>query len=175
MSMLKRNNRFALILLVLFIAAIPWILGRVISWRIYHNVQNRFGNQYAIVAANQNGKAGVAFNMYRTSAHLLYTYFFPPVPQGSGHFTGTRHHLIVLISNNKLVEIGTWSFRSFSLEFDNHGIEIAAMDPTLMQFYQYKEVELINFRGLRIKNIGKPPGVSFYIPGWSLSRGYRPD
>ena len=161
----NRKMRFAVCLVGVF-AILPWLVGWVISWRIYHDLNNRFGDRYAILGANQNGRPGIAFNMYRTGFMLFYRWLIPPVPVGSGAFLGVRNHLIFLISDNEWVYLATWSFRSFSMSIDSDPDQLSVLTPDERLLYLYNDADVSRIRGLRVVNIGKPATGRFYLRGY---------
>ena len=150
--MLIRNSlRYLLLAAVL---AALFFLGaeRAMISKIRSDIEASLGNDYAIIALPMEGEDFEHPSLWRMlrraliyEANLSGEY----TPQGSGGFTGKKHHLALNISDNEKIYFCEWSFRNWGLVIDGYGSTdcdiIANLPEADKKFYRHGE------GGLRIR------------------------
>ena len=138
--------------------------------KIKGNIEESLGNDYAIIALHMEGKdfdqpslwrmLRQAF-LYETNITGLYT------PQGSGGFTGKKHYLALLISDNEKISFGKWSFRNWDLVINQYGISnydiIDNLSVVDQKLYKYEQSEIDVNQGLNYNfRVLNDDQISFY-------------
>ena len=157
--MLTRNSLRYLLLAAVLAAVFYLGMERAMLSKIRGDIEASLGNDYAIIALHMEGKdfehpslwrmLGRAF-IYEANFNGEYT------PQGSGGFTGKKHHLALLISDHEKISFGEWSFRNWGLVIDGYGSYdcdiIANLPEADKKFYTYGEGGLRIRGGLNYRN-----------------------
>ena len=137
--------------------------------KIKDDIESTLGSDYAIIALHVAGEDSHRPNLLRMlKKALIYELNINGeyTPTGSGGFTGKKHHLAILISDNQRILFGEWSFRNVGLIFNDtfsycDFIEnLSAIDQELHSF----DAEGINNReGLNYKDeVLNDEEISFY-------------
>ena len=112
-------------LLLAAVLAAVFYLGaeRAMISKIRSDIEASLGNDYAIIALHMEGEDFEHPSLWRMlrraliyEANLSGEY----TPQGSGGFTGKKHHLALNISDNEKIYFCEWSFRNWGLVFMDH-------------------------------------------------------
>lgn len=98
------------------------LVEKVWIGKIKDDIESILGSDYAIIALHIAGEDSHRPNLFRMLKQALiyemningeYT------STGSGGFTGKKHHLAILISDNQRILFGEWSFRYAGLIFND--------------------------------------------------------
>jgi hypothetical protein len=112
--------------LVAVLAAVFYLgAERAMISKIRGDIEASLGNDYAIIALHMGGEDFEHPSLWRMLRQaFIYEANFDGeyTPQGSGGFTGKKHHLALLISDHKKISFGEWSFRNWSLVINEYGI-----------------------------------------------------
>ena len=127
--------------------------------KIKADIEASLGNDYAIIALHMGGEDFEHPSLWRMLRQALiyevnlngeYT------PQGSGGFTGKKHHLALLISDHNKISFGEWSFRNWSLVINEYGISeydiIENLSEADQKLYRHDEGGLRIRGGLNYRN-----------------------
>ena len=150
--MLARISLRYLLLAALLAAVFYLGVERAMISKIRSDIEASLGNDYAIIALHMEGEDFEHPSLWRMlrraliyEANLSGEY----TPQGSGGFTGKKHHLALNISDNEKIYFCEWSFRNWGLVIDGYGSTdcdiIANLPEADKKFYRYGE------GGLRIR------------------------
>ena len=115
-------KRFTPIIIIFLIAAFFFYLlaEKVLMGKIKDDIESSLGNDYAIIAlhvAGENSHRPALWRMLKKALIYELNINDEYSPMGSGRYTGKKHHLAILISNNEQIIFAEWSFRSFGLVF----------------------------------------------------------
>ena len=121
--MLTRISLRYLLLAALLAAVFYLGVERAMISKIRSDIEASLGNDYAIIALHMEGEDFEHPSLWRMlrraliyEANLSGEY----TPQGSGGFTGKKHHLALNISDNEKIYFCEWSFRNWGLVFQEH-------------------------------------------------------
>ena len=121
--MLTRISLRYLLLAALLAAVFYLGVERAMISKIRSDIEASLGNDYAIIALHMEGEDFEHPSLWRMlrraliyEANLSGEY----TPQGSGGFTGKKHHLALNISDNEKIYFCEWSFRNWGLVFQDH-------------------------------------------------------
>ena len=123
------------------------------------DIEASVGQDYAILALHMGGNDSerpslwemlkIVF-LYETNLTGEYS------PQGSGGYTGKKHYLALLISDNNEITFCEWSFRNWGLVFDQEETMpwdvIEHLPEADQPLYRYNDAELEKRSGLRCIN-----------------------
>ena len=121
--MLITNNLRYLLLAAVLAAVVYLGAERAMLSKIRSDIEASLGEDYAIIALHMEGEDFEHPSLWRMLRRALiyeanlngdYT------PQGSGGFTGKKHHLALNISDNEKIFFCEWSFRNWGLVFQGH-------------------------------------------------------
>ena len=148
----------------LFLAAVlaaVFYLGaeRAMISKIRGDIEASLGNDYAIIALHMGGEDFEHPSLWRMLRQaFIYEANFDGeyTPQGSGGFTGKKHHLALLISDHEKISFGEWSFRDWSLVINEYGISeydiIENLSEADQKLYRHDEGGLRIRAGLNYRN-----------------------
>ena len=132
---------------------------RAMVSKIRGDIEASLGNDYAIIALHMEGEDFEHPSLWRMLRQaLIYEANFNGeyTPQGSGGFTGKKHHLALLISDHKKISFGEWSFRNWSLVINEYGISeydiIENLSEADQKLYRHDEGGLRIRGGLNYRN-----------------------
>jgi hypothetical protein len=114
---LRLAARFLLIGIATLAAAYI-ALEAAVTTSIRKDLERVFGNDYAVLLMHIGGEPVESIRLYKL-LYVLYDYNFTDryPGEGSGNFTGKKHYIIMLVSDNRMLRIPTWSFRKFSMDW----------------------------------------------------------
>lgn len=117
--------RYRYLLLAALLAAVFYLgAERAMIGKIRGDIEASLGNDYAIIALHMGGEDFEYPSLWRMLRQaLIYEANFDGeyTPQGSGGFTGKKHHLALLISDHEKISFSEWSFRNWSLVINEYG------------------------------------------------------
>jgi len=117
--------RYRYLLLAAVLVAVFFLgIERAMLREIRGDIEASLGNDYAIIALHMGGEDFEHPSLWRMLRQaFLYEANFNGdyTPQGSGGFTGKKHHLALLISDHKKISFCEWSFRNWSLVINEYG------------------------------------------------------
>ena len=143
-----------------FFAVVSYLgAERAMLGKIRSDIQASVGQDYAILALHMGGndfKRPSLWEMlklvflYETNLTGEYS------PQGSGGYTGKKHYLALLISDNNEITFCEWSFRNWGLVFDQEETRpwdvIDLLSEADQPLYRYNDAELEKRGGLKCIN-----------------------
>jgi hypothetical protein len=116
-----RRVVYWLIGLPLLLLVIYFSVEQAVLIKMRSDLKYVYGDDYAILRLHMGGETFAEPSLWRM-LELVYDYNFTDgyEPQGSGHFTGKKYYLTLLVSDNKSIRSCNWSFRMFKLDFDTY-------------------------------------------------------
>lgn len=140
-------------------AATYLALEQAMLSKIRSDIKATLGDDYAIIALHMEGNDHDRPSLWRMLRRaLIYEANFDGeyTPQGSGGFTGKKHHLALLISDHKKISFCEWSFRNWSLVINEYGTPECAiienLSETDQKLYRHDVGGLRIQRGLNYRN-----------------------
>jgi hypothetical protein len=162
-------------IIILIIGIVSYTVAeKFLIWKIKDDIESALGNDYAIIALHVAGEDSHRPNLFRMlKKALIYELNINGEysPQGTGRYTGKKHHLAILISNNSEIIFGEWSFRNWSLIFyDSFFYDsfiswdlIENLSDSDQQLYSFDAEDIKNREGLNYKDeVLNDKGINFY-------------
>lgn len=122
MITLRKKLILCLAVLSALILGVYLCAERLLLNTIKNDIEGMIGEDYAIIALHTEGEDHHRPSLWRMLRQAIwYELNINGVftPQGSGGFTGKKHYLALLISNNEKIIFCDWSFRNWGINFES--------------------------------------------------------
>ena len=157
-------------IIILIIGIVSYAVAeKFLILKIKDDIESALGNDYAIIALHVAGKDSHRPNLFRMlKKALIYELNINGEysPQGTGRYTGKKHHLAILISNNRKIIFGEWSFRKWSLILDDSFLSwdlIENLSDSDQKLHSFAATDIKNREGLNYKDeVLNNDEISFY-------------
>lgn len=170
-------KRFILsIIIPLFVLCLFYLVTEKL-WisKIKDDIESSLGTNYAILAlhvAGENSHRPNLFSMLKKALIYEVNINGEYTPKGSGGYTGKRHHLAVLISDNEKIFMAEWSFRKVGLILGDSFAPwdfIENLPEDDKRLYTFDSADINNREGLNYKDtVLNDEEVSFYYRSTKL-------
>ena len=122
MSILRKKLIICLAVLSALILGVYLGAERLLLSTIKNGIEETIGEDYAIIALHTEGKNHHRPSLWRMLRQAIWYELNINgefTPQGSGGFTGKKHYLALLISDNEKIFFCDWSFRNWGINFES--------------------------------------------------------
>ena len=146
------------------------VAEKLLIGKIKNDIESSLGTNYAILAlhvAGENSHRPILWKMLKKAIIYELNVNGEYSPKGTGRYTGKRHHLAILISNNEKIFMAEWSFRSLGLilgDFFAPWDFIENLPEDDKRMYTFDLADIKNREGLNYKDtvLNDDEKVSFY-------------
>ena len=157
-------------IIILIIAIVSYTVAeKFLIFKIKDDIESALGNDYAIIALHVAGEDSHRPNLWKMlKKAIIYELNINGEysPQGTGRYTGKKHHLAILISNNSEIIFGEWSFRKWSLILDDRFLSwdlIENLSDSDQKLHSFTAEDIKNLEGLNYKDeVLNDEEISFY-------------
>lgn len=168
MRTLKKKLLYIIIPLIL-LSLVYISAERMLISKIKNDIESSFGNEYAVIAlhvAGENSQKPSLWRMLKKAMIYELNINGEYTPTGSGGYTGKKHHLAILITNNQEITFGEWSFRNWSLILSDYSSSwdiIENLSESDQELYSYEREDINKRGGISYKDrVLNDNEISFY-------------
>ena len=155
-------------IIILILAIVSNIVAeKFLILKIKGDIESSLGNNYAIIALHVAGEDSHRPNLWKMlKKAIIYELNINGEYTPYRGYTGKKHHLAILISNNNEIIFGEWSFRKWSLILDDSFLSwdlIENLSDSDQKLHSFVSEDIKNREGLNYKDeVLNDEEISFY-------------